>query len=132
MVSLLKYREEGNGRPPLLEFQRNKIEVGLQQQKTVNDVNEVIRHTDDFASGSGKNNDPKVVIKWNRSTKVKELKIGTWNARTMLRRGKLENVKHEMKRNGLNILGLSEVRWIDNGDFMSDDTRVIYAGGQNH
>ena len=35
-----------------------------------------------------------------------------------------------MKRMKINILGLSEVRWKDGGDFMSEDVRVIYAGGK--
>ena len=38
------------------------------------------------------------------------MRIGTWNVRTMQKRGKLENIKREMSRNRLNILGLSEVR----------------------
>lgn len=57
------------------------------------------------------------------------IRIGTWNARTMLVRGKLENVKREMERNKVNVMGLSEVRWQGNGDFYSDEYRVIYAGG---
>ena len=60
------------------------------------------------------------------------LRVGTWNARTMMRKGKLENVKLEMKRMNLNILGLSEVRWKEGGDFMSDGMRVIYAGGNEN
>ncbi len=56
--------------------------------------------------------------------------MGTWNLCTMMRGGKIENVKKEMKRYGINVLGLSEVRWKDASDFMSDDTRVIYSGGK--
>ena len=56
-------------------------------------------------------------------------RIGTWNVRTMNEGGKLENVKCEMKRNGLSILGLSEVRWLGEGEFDSDDFKVIYSGG---
>ena len=59
-----------------------------------------------------------------------EVKIGAWNVRTMGVKGKLENVKREMVRNGLNVLGVSEVRWKGNGDFESDDFRVIYSGGE--
>src|SRR6476619_977155 len=43
--------------------------------------------------------------------------------------GKLENVKEEMRRNMLSIMGVSEVRWKDEGDFVSDAYRVMYAGG---
>ena len=58
------------------------------------------------------------------------LHIGTWNVRTMMRKGKLENLKREMVKMKLNIVGLSEVRWKGVGDFMSDDVRVIFAGGE--
>src|SRR6478609_3745234 len=43
--------------------------------------------------------------------------------------GKLENVKEKMRRNRLSIMGVSEVRWKDGGDFVSDRYRVMYAGG---
>jgi hypothetical protein len=43
--------------------------------------------------------------------------IGTWNIRTMLKTGKLENIKIEMNILDMNILGLCEIRWPDNGDF---------------
>ncbi|XP_023213563.1 craniofacial development protein 2-like [Centruroides sculpturatus] len=64
-----------------------------------------------------------------RKTSIGRIRIGTWNVRTMLRPGKLETVKREMKRQNLDILGLSEVRWEDSGDFFSDEFRVIYSCG---
>ena len=57
------------------------------------------------------------------------MRIGTWNVRTMLRPGKLANVINEMKRGKLNVLGLSEMRWRESGDFTSEGVRIIYAGG---
>lgn len=35
-----------------------------------------------------------------------------------------------MERNGLNVLGLGEVRWRKSGDYWSDKYRVIYSGGE--
>jgi exonuclease III len=58
-----------------------------------------------------------------------QVKLGTWNVRTMLRPGKLINVISEMRRANINILGLSEIRWKDGGDFISDGVRVVYTGG---
>jgi len=55
----------------------------------------------------------------------KHMRIGTWNVRTMQKRGKLENIKREMSRNRLNILGLSEVRWKESRDLTSDGVRMI-------
>src|SRR6476469_3407591 len=34
-----------------------------------------------------------------------------------------------MRRNRLSIMDVSEVRWKDGGDFVSDGCRVMYAGG---
>src|SRR6478609_772011 len=58
-----------------------------------------------------------------------EIRVGTWSVRTMNAMGKLENVKKEMRRNSLSIMGVSEVRWKDGGDFVSDGYRVMYASG---
>ena len=59
-------------------------------------------------------------------------KIATWNIRTMLQKGKLENIKAEMKRLQINILGLSEVRWKGAGMFSTDGFTLIYSGGEQH
>jgi len=49
----------------------------------------------------------------------------------MLKSGKLANVIKEMRPAKLDVLGLTEVRWKDGGDFVSDGVRVIYAGGDD-
>jgi len=36
--------------------------------------------------------------------------------------------KCKERQNRINILGLGEVRWKGDGDFMSDDIRIVYAG----
>src|ERR1051325_5164081 len=48
----------------------------------------------------------------------------------MLRAGKLENYKREMARADINVMGLCEVRWKGNGDFVSEGVRVMYSGGE--
>ena len=58
-----------------------------------------------------------------------EIRVGTWNVQTMNAMGKLENVKEEMQINRLSIMGVSEVRQKDGGDFVSDGYRVMYTGG---
>ena len=38
-------------------------------------------------------------------------RIVCWNVRTMMERGKLENVKQKMKMLRVSVLGLREIRW---------------------
>ncbi|GFO30004.1 POU domain protein [Plakobranchus ocellatus] len=58
-----------------------------------------------------------------------KLNIATWNIRTLLQKGKLENIKQEMERMKFDILGLSEVRWKGAGKITSGGHEIIYSGG---
>ena len=60
------------------------------------------------------------------------IKLATWNVRTLFQCGKLENLKQEMNRLQLNILGICETRWTDAGSFRSDKFTIIYSGGMKH
>ena len=42
--------------------------------------------------------------------------------------GKLDIVKREMTRTGIDLLGVSELRWVGRGHFKSADHTVIYLG----
>ena len=55
---------------------------------------------------------------------------GTWNVRSM-NQGKLEVVKQEMARVNVNILGISELKWIAMGEFNSDDHYIYYCGQES-
>ena len=45
--------------------------------------------------------------------------------------GKIEVVKQEMARMNVNILGISELRWIGMGEFNSDDHYIYYCGWES-
>ena len=62
----------------------------------------------------------------------KPMKIGAWAIQTMLQKGKLDNLKQEIERMNLNILGLSEVRWKGAGHITSDNYSFLYSGGDQH
>ncbi|CAB3246819.1 unnamed protein product [Arctia plantaginis] len=62
-----------------------------------------------------------------------ELKVTTWNVKTLYKDGKLENAVREMRRYRWDILGVSEVRCIECGDVPSyDSTHFYYSGGKKH
>ncbi len=56
--------------------------------------------------------------------------IGTWNVRTLNREGKLEELAHEMGRYRWNILGLSEVRWKNIEESLTDEGHKFYFSGK--
>ena len=66
-----------------------------------------------------------------RSNAVKSnIAIGTWNVRSM-NQGKLEEVKQEMARVNVNILGIRELKWTGMGAFNSDDHYIYYCGQES-
>ena len=48
-----------------------------------------------------------------------------------MNQGKLEVVKQEMARVNVNILGISELKWIGMGEFNSDDHYIYYCGQES-
>ena len=56
--------------------------------------------------------------------------IGTWKVRSM-NQGKLEVVKKEMARVNIDILGISEFKWVRVGEFNSDDHYIYYCGQES-
>ena len=56
--------------------------------------------------------------------------IGTWNVRFM-NQGKLEVVKQKMARVNIDILGISELKWMGMGKFNSDDHYIYYCGQES-
>ena len=56
--------------------------------------------------------------------------IETWNVRSM-NQGKLEVVKQEMARVNVDILRISELKWIGMGEFNSDDHYIFYCGQES-
>ena len=60
------------------------------------------------------------------------LRIATWNVRSLNKPGVYENVCREMDDMRLDILGLSEARWVGSGSVMEREKTVIYSGGEKH
>ena len=113
----------------IMEQRRNRVEE--------NDVNGVSNQ--EPSSGRGAH-DQQVNLDRHQATagrhkgrgRVKPVKIAKWNVRTLNRCGKLENIKKEMDRLVINILGICEVRWAGAGKISSGKYTIIYSGGQKH
>ena len=56
--------------------------------------------------------------------------IGTWNVKSK-NQGKLEVVKQEIARVNIDILGISELKWIEMSKFNSDDNYIYYCGQES-
>ena len=56
--------------------------------------------------------------------------IGIWNVRSM-NQGKLEVVKEELARGNINILGITELKWMGMGEFNLDDHYIYYCGQES-
>ena len=53
--------------------------------------------------------------------------IETWNVRPM-KEGKRDMVKVKMVRGNIDILEISELKWMRMGEFNSDDHYIYYCG----
>ena len=51
-------------------------------------------------------------------------KVGTWNVRTLFQCGRMGQLLRQMNEYKLDILGLSEVRWTDQGRFTSEQVTI--------
>jgi len=56
--------------------------------------------------------------------------IGIWNVRFM-NQGKLEVIKQEMARVNIDILGISELKWVGMGEFNSDNHHIYHCGQES-
>ena len=56
--------------------------------------------------------------------------IETWNVKSM-NQGKLEMVKQGIARVNIEILGISELKWTEMGEFNSDDHDISYCGQES-
>ena len=48
-----------------------------------------------------------------------------------MNQGKLDAVKQEMARVNIDILGISELKWMETGKFNSDDHYIYYCGKES-
>ena len=135
---------EGNGKPLQCSCLENSMNsTKRQKDRTLKD--ELPRSVDaQYATGGQRRNNSRqneemeskqkqhpVVDVTDDESKVRCCKeqycIGTWNV-TSVNQGKLEEVKQEMARVKVDILGISELKWTGMGEFNSDGHSIYYCG----
>ena len=63
----------------------------------------------------------------------REMKIGTWNVRSLYRSGSLKATARELARYKLDVVGVQEVRWDKGGTEREGDYDFFYGkGNDNH
>jgi len=68
----------------------------------------------------------------NRNGKNAEIKIGTWNIRTLYKPGALRNINSEIAKYKLHIVALQEIRWLGNGNVQAKNATVFYSGTKSN
>ena len=135
---------KGNGKPLQYSYLENPTNsMKRQKDRTLKD--ELPRlvgaqyATGDQWRNSSRNNEEKkprqkqhpVVDVTGDGSKVRcckeQYRIGTWNVRSM-NQGKLGVVKQDMARVNIDVLGISELKWTEMGEFNSGDHYIYYCG----
>ena len=52
------------------------------------------------------------------------LKTGTWNVRTLYQPGNFENLIQEMQNMNLDILGIAEIHWTEEGQIIQENQKI--------
>ncbi|XP_055382796.1 uncharacterized protein LOC129612958 [Condylostylus longicornis] len=60
--------------------------------------------------------------------KDNDLKIATWNVRTMLQIGKMQEVANEMAKYKIDLMALQEIRWANKGKIEKPQYTLFYSG----
>jgi exonuclease III len=61
---------------------------------------------------------------------VDKLVIGTWNVKTLLKPGKIQELSEELHKSQMNIVALQEIRWAGNGVISKKYFQLFYSGAK--
>lgn len=104
-----------------------------QRMNNPNDVNGRSANAD--AASSGRNGYVSQVtpVRHQATVSNKEnMRVATWNVNTLYQAGKYDNLKQEMTRMRLDVVGVSEVRWTGVGRCDGGGVEFVYSGGEEH
>lgn len=67
----------------------------------------------------------------NKKTKKRDqIKISTWNVRTMLEPGKIQEITSEMQRYQIDVAAIQEIRWAGQGEINENNYTIQYSGNE--
>jgi hypothetical protein len=64
-------------------------------------------------------------VKWNNENKII---IRTWNVRTLLLSGKMQELAERISKTQLEVLAVQEIRWIGTGLVKKQNFQLYYSG----
>ena len=66
----------------------------------------------------------------NKNKNNNDIKMGTWNVRTMLILGKMQEIANELNKCEYSIVALQETRWAAQGEIKKKEFTVCYSGSE--
>ena len=63
--------------------------------------------------------------------RTNDLRIATWNIRTMLAPGRMEEIGRELIKHKYDITAIQETRWKGQGEIKKKEYTVYYSGTEN-
>ena len=111
---------EGKEKPPHYDLKAATKDIMMKPSGTKFSRDKIVPQSDSRAGTAS-----------DRIIKKEVNRIATWNVRSLGVSGKLVNIKTEMKQLNIDILGMSEIKWKDEGDFWSNNYRAIYSQDKN-
>jgi exonuclease III len=67
-------------------------------------------------------------MQWKR---INEMRISTWNVRTLYRAGAMDELAQELEKYKIDICALQEIRWPDEGTMTKKNYMILYSGNKN-
>ena len=65
--------------------------------------------------------------------RIRDMRFGTWNVRSLYRAGSLTAAARELARYKLNLVGVQQIRWDTEGTVRVGDYNFLYGkGSENH
>ena len=56
--------------------------------------------------------------------------LGTWNVRTMLEAGKMQEIASELNKYRMDLVALQEIRWSDHGEIRKPEYSILFSGSE--